>query len=107
MGRSQTIVIGDTKSEPLPLTFGVPQGSVLGPILLTLYTCPLGEICSNFDVTYHMYADNQQLYLSFHPSRMSSQDTCLEHLEAYIEEIRQWMSMNMLKLNKTKTEFIV
>ena len=38
---------------------------------------------------------------------MSSQVTCLEHLEACIAEIRQWMSTNMLKFNDEKTEFIV
>ena len=83
------------------------QGSVLRPILFTLYTCPLGEICRSHGVTYHLYADDQQLYLSFHPSGMSSCVTCLEHLEACIAEIRQWMSMNMLKVNDNKTEFIV
>ena len=75
-GRSQRVVIGDTKSELIPLTFGVPQGSVLGPILFTLYTCQLSEICRSHSVTYHLYADNQQLYLSFHPSSMSSHLTC-------------------------------
>ena len=106
-GRSQRVVVGDTKSEPIPLTFGVPQVSVLSPILFTLYTCPLGEICRSHYVTYHLYVDYQQLYLSFHPSSMSSCVTCLEYLEACVAEIRQWMSMNMLKMNDDKTEFIV
>ena len=91
--RSQRVVIGDTKSEPIPLTFGVPEGSVLRPILFTLYTC------RSLSVTYHLYADNQQLYLSFHPSSMSSHMACLGHLEACIAEIRRWMGANMLKLN--------
>ena len=105
-GRSQRVVIGDTKSEPIPLTFGVSQGSVLRHILFTLYTCPLGEICGCLSVTYHLYADDQQLYLSFHPSSISSCVTCLEDLEACIAEIKQWMSANMLKLNDNKTECI-
>ena len=50
-GRSQTVVIGDTKLEPILLTFGVPRGSVLAPILFTLYTCPLDEICRSHGVT--------------------------------------------------------
>ena len=106
-GRSQRVVIGNTKSEPVPLTFGVQQGSVLGPILFILYTCPLDEICRNHGVTYHLYADDQQLYLSFPLSSMSSHVTCLEHLESCTAEIRQWMSANILKLNDDKTEFIV
>ena len=99
--------MGDTKSEPLPLTFGVLQGSVVGPILFTFYACPLGEICRSHSVAYHLYADDQQLYLSFHPSSMSSHVTCLEHQEACIIDIRQWMNTNMLKLNDDKTVFIV
>ena len=104
--RSQRVVICNTKSEPISLTFGVPQGSVLGPILFTLYTCPLGEICKSHSVTYHLYVDDKQLYLSLHPSSMSSHVTCLEHLEACVAEIRQWMSVNMFKLNDDKTEFL-
>ena len=73
----------------------------------SLYTWPLGEICRSHGVTYHLYADDQQLYQSFHPPSMSSQMTCLEHLEACIAEIRQWMSMNMLKLNDDKIELLV
>ena len=70
--QSQRVVIGDmnttgAKSECISLKFGVPQGSVLGPILFTLYTCPLGQkLCTN-QVQYHLYADDQQIYLSFKP----------------------------------------
>ena len=90
------------KSESISLKFGVPQGSVLGPILFTLYACPLDQICAN-QVQYHLYADDQQIYLSFKPGPVGAQlvqDDCIHQLERCIEEIRNWMTRNMLKLNE-------
>ena len=89
------------------MTCGVPQGSVLGPILFTLYTVPLGRICSKHHISYHLYADDTQLYLTFKPNRNGSKEACIHGLENCINEIRKWMCMNLLKLNDGKTEFII
>ena len=110
----QRAVTGDmnttgAKSESISLKFGVPQGSVLGPILFTVYTCLLGQICAN-QVQYHLYADDRQIYLSFKPGSAGvqlAQDDCIHCMERCIEEIRNWMARNMLKLNDEKTEFII
>jgi hypothetical protein len=110
-GRSQKVVIGNpdldgaaSKSEPL--LFGVPQGSVLGPILFTLYTTPLGDICRKHGIKFQLYADDTQLYLTFKPIS-DAQHSCMQQLENCIKEIRLWMRVNMLCLNDSKTEFMV
>ena len=72
MGRTQRLVIGDPSSrgaepEKGQLAQGVLQGSVLDPILFTLYVSPLGNICRNHSIDFHNYADNQQNYCAFSP----------------------------------------
>ncbi len=71
-GRSQIIKAGDAVSSPTALEFGVPQGSVLGPLLFTLYTSPLSAIISKFkDISHQLYADDTQIYLSITPEIFS------------------------------------
>ena len=99
--------MGNVNSSAVPLSCGVPQGSILGPTLFTLYTTSLSKICNKHAVTYHLYADNQQLYLSFKPSKAEAKEQCIEQLQGCIADIRNWMSADMLKLNNEKTEFIM
>ena len=106
-GRTQKVVIDGCESEAVKLTQGVPQGSVLGPVLFTLYTSPLGDICQQHHINFHSYADDQQIYLSFQPSSLGSSKTCLTSLQNCIKDIRLWMKTNLLKLNDSKTEFLI
>ena len=62
--RHQSIKIEDTFSDKVTLSYGVPQGSVLGSVLFTLYTTPLSAIISSFDINHHLYADDTQIYMS-------------------------------------------
>ena len=102
--RTQCVVVGDHTSNCLPLSFGVPQGSVLGPILYTLYTTPLALIIKKHKLNYHMYADDTQLYLSIEPSHISDLVTSVENC---ISDIKIWMLENKLQLNSDKTEAMI
>ena len=102
--RTQCVAIESTLSELCELEYGVPQGSVLGPIKFCTYTLPLGAILRHHKVEYHIYADDTQLYCSFD---MSSQVSVLERLAFCIKDIRSWMIQNKLKINEDKTEFLV
>ena len=104
-GRCQVVSINNTTSQPKQLSFGVPQGSVLGPILFTIYTVPVGDIARRHGLGHHFYADDSQLYLAFKPG--ADLDNQLEVLETCIRDIRQWMAANLLKLNDDKTEVLL
>ena len=102
--RTQQVNISGTLSEPTVLRFGVPQGSVLGPLLFSLYTKPLSDIIKQYDVRHHFYADDTQIYTSL--STIDCQDK-LKILQECLKCVQDWMFQSKLKLNPSKTEFIV
>ena len=94
-------------SQYTKLHQGLPQGSVLGPILFSLFISPIGDICHKHNILYHGYADDMQNYLSFKPAIPGDNHRCRTQLEKCIAEIQIWMHTNFLKLNDEKTEYII
>ena len=81
-------------SESITSEFGVPQGSVMGPLLFTAYIRPISDIAISHGICYHIYADDTQLYISFNPRIPGDLERALSTLSRCINDIKSWMSSN-------------
>ena len=86
--RYQHVVINDEVSNQRVIRQGVPQGSVMGPILFTLYSSPLETILQSYGFGYVVYADDTQLYTLKH----SDLPLVIPQLESCLVDIKLWSS---------------
>ena len=103
-GRTQSVLVNNTFSDPANLSFGVPQGSVLGPILFIMYTKHLSSLIDSHSLCNQSFADDTQLYKSCTPSII---DQTIQTTQNCITDIKTWMTTHKLKLNDDKTEVLL
>ena len=87
-----------------PVHSGVAQGSVLGPILFTMYAKPMSDIIDSHSIIHHSFADDLQLQMSATPDRISE---LLHSTQSCIGDVNAWATANMLNLNDNKTELML
>ena len=124
--RTQAVSVNECVSSFISVSSGVPQGSVMGPLLFKMYVNSLGNViekgkmcnitecnkgntcntmCNNsFKFNVQMYADDVQIYTSCFPNSMSN---CVNSINCCLKNISAWAKRNKLQLNPKKTKFIV
>jgi hypothetical protein len=106
-GRKQIVKVNSSSSDSKDVKCGVPQGSIMGPLLFTLYVAPLSDIIAKFGFNFHFYADDSQVYFSFNPKEKGTLEFLLNKLNDCIMEVHKWLGDNYLKMNNEKTDVIL
>ena len=103
--RTFEIKINNTRSKICQLKYGVPQGSVLGPIIFNICIDLIHEILLKHNIKYHMYADDLQIYME--TDRIENLPSVINKMNTCLNEIKHWYSSNSLSINMSKTELLL
>ena len=98
--RTQIVAINDVLSNSQELEFGVPQGSLLGPLLFSIYLTPLNDIIGSTKFSYQVYADDTTLYCEI------KNESEVAEIERSLVIISNWFSSMGLMLNESKSQVI-
>ena len=102
--RRQLAAIANRISSTKELHYGVPQGSVLGPILFVLYIQPLSNQIKQHSLSVHLFADDIQFKTYIFPQHVHN---AISSVEICISDVKYWMIENKLQLNDEKTECLL
>jgi hypothetical protein len=99
--REQYVMAGGERSASSQCEHGVPQGSVLGPFLFSVYVSPIADVITSHGVQFHQYADDTQLYIA------AKSDSDIKTLEECTLAVRDWFTSNGMLLNPDKSEVLL
>ena len=99
--RSQKVLIDGKYAMPRTIKTGVPQGSILGPVLFSCYLVPLEVLFERLDVNYHFYDDDTVIYFVYNASINQ------EAFDLILTTLQKWFSGAKLRLNSNKTEYML
>ena len=102
--RTHYVSLSNHCSSFAPVHSVVPQGSVLGPMLFTMYIKPLSDIIDSHSIMHHSFADDLQLQMSAPPDGISE---LLHSMQSCVSDVKAWPTANMLKLNDSKAELML
>ena len=102
--RTYVVRVKSGVSESDIITTGVPQGTVLGPLLFNAYIAPLTTLLQKHNIRHHLYADDTQLYITFPPTDHTQ---ALARMEACVQDAKAWLCDNGLVMNNNKSQAIV
>ena len=102
--RHQSVRVGQSESPRTHCPTGVPEGSVLGPLLFTCYISPISSIASSFDASIQQYADGTQIYIALTTADVTAH---LTRLSSCLSVLHNWFCHNGLALNSSKSQSIL